>query len=68
MRNLTHLKNAIRDIDRSSIADLDEAKMARSTAGVTGNLPFGAGGTGMLAYVLLLVVDDDFTEAGILWI
>jgi hypothetical protein len=62
----TYLKNAMRDIDRSSMADLDEAKMARSTAGVTGNLPFGAGGTGILAYVLLLAVDDEVIEAGIL--
>ena len=48
-RTHTHLKNAIREIDLSSIADLDDAKIARSKAGVTGNLPLGAGRTGILA-------------------
>lgn len=39
--------------------------MARRTAGVTGRRPFGAGGTGMLAYVRLVVVDEEVTEGGI---
>ena len=35
-RNPVNLKNATRDIDRSSSGVRDEAKMPRSTAGVTG--------------------------------
>lgn len=48
---LTHLKNATRDIERSSIAVLDDAKMLLSTPGVTGMRPLDDGGpSGTLAY------------------
>lgn len=46
-----YLKKAIRDIDRSSFAVRDDAKMLLSTAGVTGMRPFGEGGeSGTPAY------------------
>jgi len=36
LQSITDLKNAMRERERSSAGDRDEAKMARSTAGVTG--------------------------------
>lgn len=39
-----YLKKAIRDIDLSSIAVREDAKMDRRTVGVTGILPLGGGG------------------------
>jgi len=51
-KNPANLKNATRDIDRSSIAVRDEAKMERKTVGVTGILPrCGSGGIGEVLLV-----------------
>lgn len=36
---MTHLKNAMREIERSSIAVREDANMLLSTAGVTGMRP-----------------------------
>lgn len=56
----TNLKNAMRDMDRSSCGVLEEAKIARRTAGVTGILLDLSGSTGCKPTgAALAVVDDD---------
>lgn len=42
-KNPANLKNATREMERSSFGVRDEAKMPRSSAGVMGNLLFGGG-------------------------
>ena len=41
---LSHLKKAMRDMDLSSMADLEDAKMLLRTAGVTGIRPLAEEG------------------------
>jgi len=63
-----NLKNAMRERERSSPGDRDEAKMARSTAGVTGiRLLFGglvAPASGYMAGVVLALACAEDAESG----
>lgn len=62
-RNPVNLKNATRDIDRSSRGVRDEAKMPRSTAGVTGiRLSCGFGPRLRAVGLDAVVVEEDALE------
>jgi hypothetical protein len=57
----SHRKKAVREIERSSWGVRDDAKMERSTAGVTGTrlLPSVCGWSLKLGWTGLAVEDDD---------
>jgi hypothetical protein len=62
-----HLKNATREIERSSSAERDDANIVRRTAGVTGKRLFDGECGGWLATGIPVTVDDVEERGGMKW-